>query len=162
MPRLAADHNFDARIVAGLMRRKPDLEIVRIRDRGLSSAPDAIVLEWAAEEGRILLTHDRATLLGLAYERVARGEQMSGIIAVGEQCPIRCRGRRHSAAPGLHPRRRMGGPRAFRALVSRTPLYGGGQPALAEWGTRSPPATAHRWPQADEHQAFLKLGTKTS
>jgi len=88
VPRLAADHNFDARIVAGLLRRKPDLEIVRIRDRGLSSAPDAIVLEWAAEEGRILLTHDRATLLGLAYERVARGEQMSGVIAVGEQCPI--------------------------------------------------------------------------
>jgi hypothetical protein len=86
--RLAADHNFDARIVAGLVRRKPDLEIVLIRDVGLSSAPDETVLEWAAEESRVLLTHDRATLLGLAYERVARGEPMSGVIAVDEQGAI--------------------------------------------------------------------------
>ena len=88
MPRLAADHNFDHRIVAGLVRRNPDIDIVHIRDVGLAAAPDTIVLEWAAGEGRVLLTHDRATLLGLANERVARGEPMSGTIEVSEQCPI--------------------------------------------------------------------------
>lgn len=88
MARLAADHNFDGRIVAGLLRRKPDLALVRIRDVGLATAPDPIVLEWAASEDRVLLTHDRATLLGFAYERVARGEPMSGVVAVGEQYPI--------------------------------------------------------------------------
>jgi len=86
--RLAADHNFDARIIAGLLRREPDLDIVRIRDAGLAMAPDPDVLEWAASEGRVLLTHDRATLVGFAYERVSHGEPMSGVIAISARCPI--------------------------------------------------------------------------
>ena len=88
MARLAADQNFDGRIVAGLLRLRPDLDVLRIRDVGLATAPDPTVLEWAAREGRVVLTHDRATLLGFAYERVARGEPMSGVIAVGGQSPI--------------------------------------------------------------------------
>jgi len=86
--RLAAVHNFDARIVAGLLHRMPDLDITHIRDVGLAEAPDRIVLEWAAREDRVLLTHDRATLVGFAYERVVRGELMSGVIAVAGQCQI--------------------------------------------------------------------------
>ncbi len=85
---MAADHNFDGRIVAGLLRRKPDLDIVRIRDVGLATAPDPVVLAWAASKGRVLVTHDRATLPGFAYERVAHGEPMSGVIAVSEQYSI--------------------------------------------------------------------------
>jgi len=85
---LAADHNFDGRIIAGLLHRKPDLEIVRLRDVDLTAAPDPTVLEWAAREGRVLVTHDRATLLGFAYERVAREEPMAGVTAVGRGCPI--------------------------------------------------------------------------
>ena len=88
LARLAADQNFDGRIVAGLLRLRPDLDVLRIRDVGLATAPDPTVLEWAAREGRVLLTHDRATLPGFAYERVARGEPMSGVIAVGDQYPI--------------------------------------------------------------------------
>ena len=88
MARLAVDHNFDARIVVGLVRRKPDLQLVLVRDAGLATAPDPVVLEWAATEDRVLLTHDRATLVGFAYQRVVRGEPMSGVIAVDAQCPI--------------------------------------------------------------------------
>jgi len=86
--RLAADHNFDSRIVAGLSRRRADPDIVRIRDAGLASAPDPIVLEWVAQAGRVLLTHDRATLPSFAYARVARNDLMSGVIAVSTQLPI--------------------------------------------------------------------------
>ena len=88
MARLAVDHNFDERIVAGLLRREPLLDIALIRDVGLAAAPDPDVLEWSANEGRILLTHDRATLVGYAYERMLYGESMSGIVAVDAQCPI--------------------------------------------------------------------------
>jgi predicted nuclease of predicted toxin-antitoxin system len=65
--RFAADQNFDARNIAGLLRRMPDLEIVHIRDVGLAEAPDPSVLTWVAAEGRVLLTHDRATPVGVAY-----------------------------------------------------------------------------------------------
>ena len=67
---LAADENFNNDIVRGLLRRKPDLDIVRIQDEGLSGADDQTVLEWAAQKGRILLTHDVSTITHYAYERV--------------------------------------------------------------------------------------------
>ena len=49
--RLAADENFNSDIVRGLVRRKPDADIVRMQDVGLSGANDAKVLEWAAGQG---------------------------------------------------------------------------------------------------------------
>jgi hypothetical protein len=85
---LAVDHNFDARIAEGLLRREPSLDLMHIRDVDLAAAPDPVVLRWAAEHGRVLLTHDRATLVGFAYERVVQSEPMSGVIAVSAQCPI--------------------------------------------------------------------------
>jgi hypothetical protein len=45
---LAADENFNNDIIRGLLRRKPDLNLVRAQDAGLSGADDPIVLEWAA------------------------------------------------------------------------------------------------------------------
>ena len=61
MLRLAADENFNNNIVRGLLRQRPGLDIVRIQDVGLSGADDPTVLEWAAQEGRVLLTHDAST-----------------------------------------------------------------------------------------------------
>ncbi len=62
MLRLAADENFNNDIVRGLLRRQPALNIVRIQDVGLSGADDSTVLEWAAQERRVLLTHDVSTI----------------------------------------------------------------------------------------------------
>ena len=73
---LAVDHNFDARIVAGLRRRQPDLDIALIHHAGLAAAPDPVVLEWAAREGLILLTHDRATLVGFDCFKLQGGRRI--------------------------------------------------------------------------------------
>src|SRR5262245_61232145 len=64
--KLVSDENFDGDILRGLYRRRPDLDIVRVQDVGLSATPDPDVLTWAAVEGRILLTHDRDTLPNFA------------------------------------------------------------------------------------------------
>jgi len=72
MLRLAADENFNSDIVRGLLRRKPGLDIVRIQDVGLSGADDPTVLEWAAQEGRVLLTHDVTTITRYAYGSATR------------------------------------------------------------------------------------------
>jgi len=85
---LAADENFNNDIVRGLLRRKPDLDIVRIQDEGLSGADDQAVLEWAAQEGRILLTHDVSTITHYAYDRVRTGRPMPGIFEVSRDIPI--------------------------------------------------------------------------
>jgi hypothetical protein len=46
------------------------------------------VLEWAAQERRILLTHDIETLVGYANERVAHGLPMPGVIAARDSLPV--------------------------------------------------------------------------
>ncbi len=46
------------------------MDIVRVQDAGLSGADDPTVLEWAAREQRVLLTHDVSTITRYAYERV--------------------------------------------------------------------------------------------
>lgn len=63
--RFLADENFDNTIVRGLFRCRPALDIVRVQDVGLSGKDDPTVLEWAAQEGRVLLTPDVATILAM-------------------------------------------------------------------------------------------------
>ena len=88
MIRLAVDHNFNGRVVDGLFRRKPDLDLVRVQDVGLARAHDRVILEWAPREGRVLLTHDVTTMTKHAYERLERGEVMPGVIEAGDHLPI--------------------------------------------------------------------------
>jgi hypothetical protein len=82
MLRFAADENLNYNIVRGLLRRKADLNIVRIQDVDLSGKDDATVLEWAAQEDRILLTHDVTTITKYAYERISDGLPMPGVFAI--------------------------------------------------------------------------------
>ena len=79
MLRLLADENFNGDIVRGLLLRDPDLDLVRVQDVGLARTDDRVILAWAADNDRILLTHDKATVPGFAYERVAAGERMPGV-----------------------------------------------------------------------------------
>ncbi len=72
MLRLAADEDFNGRIVRGLRRRDPKLDIRRVQDTDVFGASDEEVLEWAAAEDRVLLTHDVATMTASAHERVPR------------------------------------------------------------------------------------------
>ena len=88
MLRLIADENLNNDIVRGLLRRCPDLNIVRVQDVGLSAADDPAVLEWAAQEARVLLTHDVSTITRYAYERVRAGQPMPGVFEIGRIVPI--------------------------------------------------------------------------
>ena len=83
-----ADENFNGRIVRGLRRRLPGLDVLLAQDAGLIQAADPVVLEWAARDGRILLTHDVRTMTRFAYERVAAGARMPGVLEVNSLLPI--------------------------------------------------------------------------
>lgn len=84
MWRLALDQNFNQDIFNAVKREygKPDLDVVRLFDVGLSEAPDEVVLEWAAQQERIVLTHDVKTLVPLANARIREGLPMPGVIVV--------------------------------------------------------------------------------
>lgn len=88
MLRFATDENFNGDIVRGLLRRNPKLDIVRVQDVGLSGADDPSVLKWAADEGRIAVTHDISTLPKHALDRVVAGQRMPGVFAVRSVAPI--------------------------------------------------------------------------
>ena len=88
MLRLAADENFNNDIVRALLRRKPELDIIRVQDIGLSGASDAAVLEWCAQQGRVLLTHDVTTITRHAYARVQAGQPMPGVFGVSSDLAL--------------------------------------------------------------------------
>jgi len=82
MPPLVADENLDNAIIRGLRHKYPQIDIVRVQDIGLSGATDPVILEWAAESGRILVTHDVSTITRHAYDRVREGKLMAGVVIV--------------------------------------------------------------------------------
>ena len=62
MARFLADENFNNQIVRGVLRQSSDIDIVLVQNVNLSGVDDPTVLEWAAQEERIVLTHDVATM----------------------------------------------------------------------------------------------------
>jgi hypothetical protein len=88
MARFLADENFNNQIVRGVLRQSPDIDIVRVQDVSLSGADDPAVLAWAAQEGRIILTHDVATMITFAYERIQTGLSMPGLFEVSRRLPV--------------------------------------------------------------------------
>ena len=88
MLRFLADENSDRHIVKGLIRRQRDIDVLRVQDLRMAGADDARVLEWAAEDGRVLLTHDARTMPRYAYERVGAGEPMPGVFIVSGSATI--------------------------------------------------------------------------
>jgi predicted nuclease of predicted toxin-antitoxin system len=79
--RLASDADVHGELVRGLRRRLPEMDLVRAQDVLPEGTPDPEILAWAAAENRILVTNDRNTMVGFAYQRVAAGEPVPGLIA---------------------------------------------------------------------------------
>lgn len=62
--------------------------MLRVSDVGLAAAIDPIVLEWAALEGRVVLSHDINTIPAFAIARVNSGLPMPGVFIVASEMPI--------------------------------------------------------------------------
>src|SRR5579864_4280042 len=81
MLRLASDADVNGEIIRGLTRRLPDIDLVRAQDALPEGTSDPEILAWAAAENRVLITNDRNTMVGFAYQRVVAGEPVPGVIA---------------------------------------------------------------------------------
>lgn len=86
--RFVTDEDFRGPIEQALRLRLPDLDIVRVQDVGLAAADDTVILEWAAQEGRVLLTHDVSTMRAHAYARVRSGLPIPGVFVVNQSAPV--------------------------------------------------------------------------
>jgi hypothetical protein len=86
--RSAADEDLDNHLLRGLRRRLSDVDVLRVQDVGLAGRGDHEVLAWAAEVGRILLTHDAATMIAAASCRIDRKLPMPGLIVIPQWLDI--------------------------------------------------------------------------
>jgi predicted nuclease of predicted toxin-antitoxin system len=88
MLRLASDADVHGDLLRGLRRNLREIDLVRVQDVLPEGTPDPEVLAWAAAENRILITNDRNTMIGFAYERVVAGEPVPGLIATTNEQSI--------------------------------------------------------------------------
>lgn len=88
MIRFLLDENFNGKIARGLRARQPEVDLIRVQDIEISGADDPTVLAWAANDGRILLTHDLDTMTRYANDRIKNGLPMAGVIFVRDTLPV--------------------------------------------------------------------------
>src|SRR3954468_12637443 len=87
-PKFLADHDLNEHIVAGVIRRAPNVEFSRVREVGLHDRSDTEVLEYAVTRGFIVVSHDVNTMPAAAYERLAAGKTITGLLMVQQTSSI--------------------------------------------------------------------------
>lgn len=82
------DEDFNGRIVRGVRRRISNLNSTTVQEAGLRDASDPAILEWAAAQGRVVVSHDHRTMRFHAEERLKAGLTMPGLILVRQAAPL--------------------------------------------------------------------------
>ncbi|MCG3162806.1 MAG: hypothetical protein JMDDDDMK_04159 [Acidobacteria bacterium] len=88
MLRILLDENFNHRILRGIEQLVPDLDYIIAQDSELGRASDPVLLAWAAEHQRVIITHDINTVTKYANERLRYGKPMAGVVIVPEDMAI--------------------------------------------------------------------------
>lgn len=88
MNRFLTDEDFRSSILEGLRRRIPNLDIIRVQDAGLRTLGDPKILEFAASENRVVLSHDVTTMKTHALARILAGKPMPGLFLISQSLPV--------------------------------------------------------------------------
>jgi hypothetical protein len=83
-----ADADLDHDIVVAVRRLEPTVDLASAAEGGLIGLADPEVLEAAARQGRILVTHDRRTMPGHFRDRLDEGRSSPGVFIVSQFEPI--------------------------------------------------------------------------
>lgn len=86
-PRFLADEDLRHPIVLATRRLEPAIEFSTVRDQGWSGFLDPQVLESAAANGWIVVTHDANTMTAEARRRLATGQLMTGLLVAHQWRP---------------------------------------------------------------------------
>ena len=82
MIRLLTDENLNQRILRGLRQRLPEMDCLVVQHAGLAGFSDEWLLELAAIEDRVIVTHHVSTMIAHSVARLAQSLQMPGLIVV--------------------------------------------------------------------------------
>ena len=79
-----ADADLNEDIVAGVQRRAPEIDFQTADELELASLPDPQELALAAQEGRILVTHDRRTM-PTHFGKFIENNKSPGLIVISQK-----------------------------------------------------------------------------
>jgi hypothetical protein len=85
--RFQADADFNQDIVRAVHRRAPAVDFQTAHEAGLVGLDDDVVLEKAAQEGRVLVSHDRRTMPH-HFAAFITTRTSAGVILVPQNLPI--------------------------------------------------------------------------
>ncbi len=86
--RFLADADLDGAIVRGVHRREPSIDFKNASDAALEGLSDPEVLELAAAEGRILVSHDTSTMPVHFAARIRLGQRSPGALLVFQSAHV--------------------------------------------------------------------------
>ena len=90
-PRFLTDVNFNLRIIVGLRRQRPTVDVLIPHEPALRTLSDPDLLLYAKEQDRILLTHDHQTMPAYFYALLAAlpdGEHCPGVLLIPQLLPV--------------------------------------------------------------------------
>jgi predicted nuclease of predicted toxin-antitoxin system len=86
--RFLADADLNQAIVAGLLEREPALDFMTAAEADLRGRADPEVLEFAASQGRILVSHDTSTMPVHFSERMRSGGASPEVLLVRQRASV--------------------------------------------------------------------------
>jgi len=86
-PRFQADADLNRKIVAGLRRREPTIDFQDAYAGDVIGRPDPDVLARAAGDGRVLVSHDRRTMLK-HFAHFIKHQSSPGLIIVSQDLDV--------------------------------------------------------------------------
>lgn len=87
--RFLADADLNKAIVNGVVRREPSLDFLSAQTAGLRDLTDLEVLALAAEQQRILVTHDVGTMPVHFNTFTASGNRSAGVFLLSQSLDVR-------------------------------------------------------------------------
>jgi len=88
MIRFLADADLNEGIVAGCLRREPEMDFLSANEADLEGVPDPEVLALAASQDRILVSHDFQTMPRHFGDFLQAGNSSPGVLLVPQRLPI--------------------------------------------------------------------------
>ncbi|HEY7349894.1 MAG TPA: DUF5615 family PIN-like protein [Ktedonobacterales bacterium] len=86
--RFQADEDFNDWIVKGLLRREPLIDFETVPEVDLRGLPDPALIAFAAERGRILVSHDLSTMPTHFAHFLEGGHHSPGLFLIRQTLPI--------------------------------------------------------------------------
>ena len=86
--RFQADADLNQNIIAGLLRREPFIDLQTAETAGFRRRDDPAVLRRAAQDGRLLVSHDRKTM-PLHFAKFISNNISPGVLIVPQRLSVR-------------------------------------------------------------------------